>query len=53
MPEKQTKKSSMKKCIAFYDALVIFTSVEHMQISCKAKIIFIYLYLHCKLFNYL
>ena len=35
MPEKQ--KSALKKFLVFSDVLVIFTSLEQMEISCEAK----------------
>ena len=37
MPEKQTKKSALKKFLISYDVFEIFTPVEHKKISCEAK----------------
>ena len=37
MPKKQTKKSALKKFLVAYNVSEIFTSAEHMGISCNAK----------------
>ena len=34
-PEKQTKKSALKKFLVSYDVFAIFTSVKHREISCE------------------
>ena len=49
---KNKKKFAVRKFLVSYDVLVIFTLVEHMEISFEAKIK-VLLCLHYELFNYL
>ena len=37
MPEKQPKKSALKKFLVSYYVFTIFTSVEHTEIPCERK----------------
>ena len=36
-PEKQTKKSALKKFLISYDVFTIFTAVKHREIPCEVK----------------
>ena len=37
-PEKQTKKSALKKFLIAYDVFIIFTAAKYREIPCEAEV---------------